>query len=83
VSTGLWRLVHAGEDEIDEREMQLTLGSLKYAYAIFAITVLMGLLLLAVFGYGSQPFRLTLFWAMVYLAHTLPSSIIAWSQPKV
>ena len=39
--TRLWKLVHAPIKELDERELQLTDKSLRYAYSIFSITCLL------------------------------------------
>ncbi len=83
VMTGLWRLVHAKVDTLDEREIQLTLGSLRYAYGFFSVTALLAILVMAVFGFGSQTLRLVVFWVLLYLAHTLPSSVIAWTERRV
>jgi len=83
VRTGLWRLAHAKVDTLDEREIQLTLGSLRYAYSLFSIFALLVILVMAVFGFGSQALRLVVFWVLLYLAHTLPSSILAWTMTRV
>ena len=83
VMTGLWRLVHTKVDTLDEREIQLTLGSLRYAYGFFSVTALLAILFMAVFGFGSQNLRLVVFWVLLYLAHTLPSSVIAWTERRV
>jgi hypothetical protein len=81
--TGLWRLVHAKVETLDEREMQLTLGSLRYSYTIFTILALLVILCTVIFGVGSQTLRLIIFWVLLYLAHTLPSSIIGWTEYRM
>jgi hypothetical protein len=81
--TGLWRLTHSKVEKLDEREIHLTLGALRFAYTIFAITALASILLTVVFGYGSDTLHLIIFWVLLYLAHTLPSSVVAWSEHHV
>ena len=81
--TGLWRLAHAKADTLDEREIQLTLGALRYAYGLFSVIALLTILAMVVFGFGSQILRLVIFWVLLYLAHTLPSSVIAWTENRV
>jgi hypothetical protein len=83
VRTGLWRLAHAKVDTLDEREMQQILESLRHAYIVFAIASLLIILTLVVFGLGSQTQQLAVFWILFYLAHTLPSSILAWTVYRV
>ena len=83
VRTGLWRLGHAKIDILDEREVQQNLKSLRHAYIIFTIASLLIILTLVVFGSGSQTQQLALFWVLFYLAHTLPSSILAWTMSHV
>ena len=39
--TRLWKLVHAKDNELDERELQINNIGLKYAYAIFTIIALL------------------------------------------
>jgi len=83
IGTGLWSLVHAKAERLDEREMQSALGSLRYAYGIFAIIALITLLSAVLFGLGSQALRLVIFWALLYLAHTLPSAVLAWKEHRI
>ena len=80
VRTGLWRLAHAKVDALDEREMQQNLESLRHAYIVYAIASLLIILTLVVFGSSGQAQQLAVFWILLYLAHTLPSSILAWSE---
>ena len=46
IRTGLWRLVHAKVEKLDEREIQQNLESLRYSYVIFAISSLLIILIL-------------------------------------
>ena len=80
--TRLWKLVHAPIKELDERELQVTDKALRYAYSIFSIICL---LMLAYCFYNLTESRNSamgalVFFSLIYLAHTLPSSIIAWME---
>ena len=81
--TGLWKLVHAKVDTLDEREIQLILGSLRYAYTLFSIIALSAVLCMIVFEMESAIMQFVIFWALLYLAHTLPSSIIGWTEYRI
>jgi hypothetical protein len=83
VRTGLWRLAHARVDKLDEREIQQTLRSLRHAYVIFSIIALLIILSLVFVDLGGRTEQLIVFWVLLYLAHTLPSSILAWTSPRV
>jgi len=82
VRTGLWRLVHTGVENLDERQRQVAHESLRHSYSVFSIVVLAILLWQAV---ASQydPNLIFIFAALLYLAHTLPSSILAWIEKEV
>ncbi len=83
IQTGLWRLAHAKVGTLDEREIQQTLESLRRAYIVFSIVSLLIIITSVIFGLGSQTQQLTVFWVLIYLAHTLPSSILAWTVNRV
>jgi hypothetical protein len=83
VGTGLWRLAHTRVDRLDEREVQQTLEVLRYAYAVFTVVSLLVVLASVVFGGGNQILSLVVFWILLYLAHTLPSSVLAWRLTRV
>jgi hypothetical protein len=83
VHTGLWRLAHAKADDLDEREIQQNYEAVRYSYAIFTVLSLCIILVLVIFGLGGQAERLIVFWVLLYLAHTLPSSILAWTSTRV
>ena len=83
IRTGLWRLAHAKADSLDERETQQVLESVRQAYVVFSIVSLLTILIWVVFGMGTQTQGLVVFWVLLYLAHTLPSSILAWTVNRV
>jgi hypothetical protein len=79
VQTGLWRLAHTPVHRMDERELQQTLGALRHAYILFTIVTLLVILTVILFELGESTLLLVVFWILLYLAHTLPSSVLAWS----
>ncbi len=83
IQTGLWRLAHTPIARMDERELQQTLGALRHAYVLFTIVTLLAILTVVVFELGIPTLLLILFWILLYLAHTLPSSILAWNLTYV
>ena len=83
IRTGLWRLAHAKLDRMDEREIQQALEALRQAYIIFSIAALLMILSSVVLGLGDQTHQLVVFWVLLYLAHTLPSSVLARSVTRV
>ncbi len=81
--TGLWRMVHAKADDLDERQIQVSLASLRQSSAIFTVGSL-GVMLYAVYAYrGETAFAMLVFASLLYLAHTLPSSILAWTEKDI
>jgi hypothetical protein len=85
--TGLWRLVHTKVDKLDERQVLITHESLRYSYSIFSIICLIVILtseLLKEFVmHGINIPLVPVFAVLLYLAHTLPASIIAWKEKEV
>jgi hypothetical protein len=82
--TGLWRLTHARAESLDERQLQLTHQALSVAYSWFTIISLVIMMTFAV-GYRLLPqFNLALSvplaGSLIYLAHTLPGSVLACTE---
>ena len=85
--TGLWKLTHAKTENLDERQVQITHVALSQAYGWFTViclVIMIGHALLFRFlpflGVGiTVPLVVSLF----YLAHTLPGSILAWTETEV
>lgn len=83
IKTGLWKLVHAKTETLDEREIQVVHGAVRQSYALFGVVCLV-VIFISVFTYrGNTSFGILLLWGLIYLAHTLPSAIIAWTQEKI
>ncbi len=76
--TPLWKMSHSPNDNLDERQLQVMLISLKYSYSIFTIVVL-----LIVYGFaltGNVPIDVVVAVCLLYFAHTLPSAIVGWKE---
>lgn len=84
VTTGLWRLGHTAVEELDERQVQITHEALRLSYSLFSVICLLIMLFNAVTGYrGHYVFDAILPVSMLYFAHSLPSSVIAWKEREV
>ena len=85
--SGLWKLTHSCTDDLDERELQQVHTALRYAYSIFTVLCLLILLAHAVLFrlVPTVTFVITvpLVGSLIYLAHTLPGSILAWTESEV
>ncbi len=87
MKSGLWTLTHTKSDRLDERELQITHKALCKSYSWFSVICLVILLANAVlyrFIHGLE-FIITvpLVVSLIYLAHTLPGSILAWTETEV
>ncbi|MFZ5432818.1 MAG: hypothetical protein ACOZB3_03495 [Calditrichota bacterium] len=84
IKTGLWRLVHTKTDALDERQVQITHDALRYSYSIFSIVSL--IIILAVAVLENIPLSLmdaVMAASLIYLAHTLPASVLGWKEREV
>ena len=79
LKTGLWRFTHKSLKTLDEREIALTSKSLRYAYIIFTVVVLILLLSLAIFN---AKIDVVLVVSLILFAHLLPASVIAWTEKE-
>ncbi|RLD29426.1 MAG: hypothetical protein DRI75_03415 [Bacteroidetes bacterium] len=77
IKTGLWKFTHKPLKKLDEREIELTSKSLRYAYGIFTVLVLGLLLSLAVTNLSID---VVLVASLILFAHILPASVIAWTE---
>ena len=78
IKTKFWKMVHTSSKNLDEREMQIVLNALRYAYSIFAIICLIIIYAFAIAEY--QPIDVILAGGLLYLAHTLPAAIVGWKE---
>ncbi len=74
-------MVHTSSKNLDEREMQVVLNALRYAYSIFAIICLIIIYAFAIAEY--QPIDVLLAGGLLYLAHTLPAGIVGWKEKNI
>ena len=74
-------MVHTSLKNLDEREMQVVLNALRYAYSIFAIICLIIIYAFAIAEY--QPIDVLLAGGLLYLAHTLPAAIVDWNEKVI
>lgn len=85
--TGLWHITHAPVEKLDERQVQITHEALRRSYAIFTVLSLSIFLVHTVLDERSVFFnRLSLMpviAALIYLAHILPGSVLAWMEKEV
>lgn len=87
MKSGLWKLTHAGADMLDERELQVTHDALSRAYGWFTVICLAIMMAHAVL-FSLVPaldfvITMPLVASLIYFAHTLPGSILAWTERGV
>jgi len=81
IRTKFWKLVHSSYKNLDEREMQVVLNSLKYSYSIFTIACLIIIYTYAIIEF--HPIDILLAGGLLYLAHTLPAAIVGWNEKYI
>jgi len=81
IGTSLWKMVHASDEILDERQIKVVLSSLKYSYRTFTIVCLAIIYGFAVVQQG--PIDVVLASCLLYFAHTLPAIIIGWLEKEV
>jgi hypothetical protein len=80
IRTGLWHFTHRRIDDLDEREMQLTGKSLRIAYSVFSIIVLV---VLYVFALLEIKVSVVLAAGLLLFAHVLPGTVIAFLEKNL
>ena len=81
IGTSLWKMVHASDEILDERQIKVLLSSLKYSYRTFTIVCLAIIYGFAVVQKG--PIDVVLASCLLYFAHTLPAIIVGWLEKEV
>ncbi len=85
--TRLWRFVHTNASKLDEREMGVTYESLRVSYGAFAVVCLAIFLVSELarerFLGGFEVSLMPIIVALIYLAHTLPASVVAWTEREI
>ena len=76
--SGVWSLTHSRFNDLDERQIMVISNALRISYSIFTILVILIIYAYALFQRG--PIDVILAAALLYLAHILPGSILAWHE---
>jgi len=80
--TGLWRFVHTESANLDERQIMVTRESLRLSYSVFTIVSLVVFLWISFYHTGDANL-IVIFAGLLYLAHILPATIVAWKEKEV
>ena len=81
IQTGLWKMIHGGQSQLDERQTWVVLQAIKFSYSIFTILVLLIVYGFAVLNLGV--IHVLVAACLLYLAHVLPAVIIGWKEKFV
>ena len=73
-----WKLAHKSFSMIDEKEMQIVYKAITYSYSIFSILCIALIYIHNLFRF--ELVDVTLATCLLYFAHMLPASIIAWNE---
>jgi hypothetical protein len=78
IKTKLWKLAHTSDNNLDERQLQVMLSSLRYSYSAFTIFTLVIIYGFAIAEQG--PIDVVIAACLLYVAHTLPAAIVGWKE---
>jgi hypothetical protein len=79
--TRLWKVTHAGFGALDERQIQVVYESLRTSYWIFTVVCVVILYVNSVMEKGHVSVLVA--GSVLYLAHTLPAAVVAWTEKEV
>jgi len=71
-------MTHASYKKLDEREIQVVFKATSISYSLFAIAILVIIYIFILSGLGQIDAVLAV--SLLYFAHILPASIIAWNE---
>jgi fumarate reductase subunit C len=85
LKTKLWHQFHSGDvaSKLDERQIIKTLESIRASYNIFAVISLMVIFVIAWTAGQNDSMLMIVYVVLIYFAHTLPSSIMAWTEKDI
>ncbi len=85
INTKLWHQFHSRTEaaKLDERQVKRTLESIRGAYNIFAVISLMVIFIISWMAGQHDSMLMLVYVVLIYLAHTLPSSILAWTEKEI
>jgi hypothetical protein len=81
VSTGIWKMSHQRMKALDERQIQVILNATRISYSVFVIVAL-----ILIYGFAlieKGPIDVVIAASLLYLAHLLPASILAWTEKEI
>ena len=78
VKTDIWKMTHASYKKLDEREVQVVFKATSISYSLFAIATLVVIYIFILSGLGQIDAVLAV--SLLYVAHILPASVIAWNE---
>jgi hypothetical protein len=76
--SNLWKITHTSFNKLDEREMQLVYKATTDSYSIFTILCLVLVYTFSLLGLALIDVIVAA--CLLYIAHILPASIIAWNE---
>jgi len=80
-STRIWKMSHQRMKALDERQIQVILNATRISYSIFVIVAL-----ILIYGFAlieKGPIDVVIAASLLYLAHLLPASILAWTEKEI
>jgi uncharacterized Tic20 family protein len=80
-STGIWKMSHQRMKALDERQIQVILNATRISYSVFVIVAL-----ILIYGFAlieKGPIDVVIAASLLYLAHLLPASILAWTEKEI
>ena len=85
LKTKLWHQFHSKHtlEQLDERQIRRRLESITMSYSVFAVTSLVVIFLIAWSAGQNESMLMLVYASLIYLAHTLPSSILAWTEKEI
>lgn len=87
--TGLWHFGNAPDEQVDERQIQIRNQAYRFAYIGLSTVVLLVIIFITLASDFQWSVPTTyeqlgpLFWVAWTFVMTLPSSILAWTEPDV
>ena len=85
MKTKLWHQIHSQGtvEHLDERQIKRRLESISISYSIFSVTCLMVIFAISFLAGQNDSMIMLVYVVLIYLAHTLPSSVLAWIEKEV
>lgn len=77
--SGFWKFAHMPAERLDERELRVSGNILRISYAIFAI---LAVILFYLFSLAEIFPSIVLGACILYFAHVLPASALAWTEKE-